>query len=390
MPVPMVMPIALRAPRAAPDPPFAQHGAVGVVVELGRQAEPVVDDLAQRQVHPAEVGGEQHDAALGVERARRADADAEDLGAAAARGGSARWRARPARPAGPPRARAGLGVGRLGASAWRVPPSSATLPTTRLVPPMSMPRTYRTAFLRSGDLTVAPPPSRPGGPACTGDGPADRPAGRARSTAGRAARRAPARDSAAAGAEPERRHRGAEDRHDRRAHRGRQVQRRRVVGDQHRAPARSGPPRPAGSAPRRRSGPARRRGDDFLGQRASSRPPITTTGRSSARGELRVVRPPLGAPDRPGASATNPGGIPRSASQRAAASSSAVSPSETGGAAPVRAPPGRAAARPRGPRTRASRAGISNRGRDCPRSRSLAARGPAAPARPSASERCGR
>ena len=33
----------------------------------------------ERQVHPAEVGSQQHHAALGVERARRAHADAEDL-----------------------------------------------------------------------------------------------------------------------------------------------------------------------------------------------------------------------------------------------------------------------------------------------------------------------
>jgi len=62
------------------DPPLAQHRAVGVVVELGREAEPVADDLAEGEVHPAEVGGEEHDAALGVERAGRADTDTEDLG----------------------------------------------------------------------------------------------------------------------------------------------------------------------------------------------------------------------------------------------------------------------------------------------------------------------
>ena len=55
MPVPIVMPMACLAPAGRADPPFAEHGAVGVVVERDRKAEAVVDDLAQRHVYPAQI-----------------------------------------------------------------------------------------------------------------------------------------------------------------------------------------------------------------------------------------------------------------------------------------------------------------------------------------------
>src|SRR5207247_193117 len=41
-----------RAARG-PDPPLAEHRAVGVVVERGGKAEPLMDDLPEGQVHPA-------------------------------------------------------------------------------------------------------------------------------------------------------------------------------------------------------------------------------------------------------------------------------------------------------------------------------------------------
>ena len=80
IPVPMVIPMALRRAAGRAHPPLAQHGAVRVVVQRGRQLQAVVDDLAQRQIHPAEIRGQQHDPALGVERSRRAHAHPDDLG----------------------------------------------------------------------------------------------------------------------------------------------------------------------------------------------------------------------------------------------------------------------------------------------------------------------
>ena len=62
-----------------PDPRLAQHGAIGVVVERRHQAEALGELGAQRHVHPAEIGGEEHHAGVPIERARGADADAEDL-----------------------------------------------------------------------------------------------------------------------------------------------------------------------------------------------------------------------------------------------------------------------------------------------------------------------
>ena len=106
-----------RAPRRA-HPPLAEDRAVGVVVELGGKPEPVANDLPQRQVDPAEVGREQHDAALGVERARRADADAEDLRAGQLPAGLARCtRSASATSRSTTSLGARLGVGRLGREA---------------------------------------------------------------------------------------------------------------------------------------------------------------------------------------------------------------------------------------------------------------------------------
>ena len=57
------------AARRAP-PPLAQDGAVGVVVERGREAEPVRQPRPERHVDPAEVRGQQHDAASGCRAGR--------------------------------------------------------------------------------------------------------------------------------------------------------------------------------------------------------------------------------------------------------------------------------------------------------------------------------
>ena len=147
-----------------------------------------------------------------------------------------------------------------------------------------------------------PPPrrSRPTAPACSGDDPADRPAARARSRAGRRATGARPRRRAGRAARSRTRARSARRGHDRRADRRGEVQRRGIVGDQHRGPLdqrrrgaerRAPPPRygpdPGAAAhdPRR---PAPRR-------RVRPRP---RPARSSARGELGVAGPALGAPDR--------------------------------------------------------------------------------------------
>jgi len=66
-------------PARGAAPPFAENRAVRVVVERGRETEPLADSIAQRHVGPAEIGCQQHDARLGIERSRRADAHAFDF-----------------------------------------------------------------------------------------------------------------------------------------------------------------------------------------------------------------------------------------------------------------------------------------------------------------------
>ena len=68
-----------RSPGRA-HPPLAQNGAIGIVVECGRKSQSLVDDLAERQIDPSQIRGEQHDAPLGVERTWRSDANADDVG----------------------------------------------------------------------------------------------------------------------------------------------------------------------------------------------------------------------------------------------------------------------------------------------------------------------
>src|SRR6185436_14900110 len=58
-------------------PPLAERCAVGVVVERRGKVEPRRDAIAQREILPAEVRSNQHDAA--IERTRSADADADEI-----------------------------------------------------------------------------------------------------------------------------------------------------------------------------------------------------------------------------------------------------------------------------------------------------------------------
>jgi hypothetical protein len=104
--------VARAAGRA--HPPFPEHRAVGVVVQLGREAEAVSNDLPEREVHPAEVGGQQHDAAPGVERARRTHPHAEDLRARQLSPGPSQGLLRERDEPVQHVAGAGLGLGRLG------------------------------------------------------------------------------------------------------------------------------------------------------------------------------------------------------------------------------------------------------------------------------------
>src|SRR5437773_5206779 len=179
-------------------------------------------------------------------------------------------------------------------------PSSATVPTTMLVPPMSIPTMWRTGLL-DGEQDVL-----------------DRERLHAQVMTQRAARRSVRRAGTARPAvaldhpvtrsarpEPERRDGGAEDRHRRRADRLREVQRRAVVGHQH------------GGAP----DDLRRLAQGEPAARVTRPPPPSTAlhrlqhlvrepdilrsahhhdrhARGQSLGELSVVRPALAAPDR--------------------------------------------------------------------------------------------
>src|SRR5882672_11446950 len=91
-------------------PPFTENRAVGVVVERGGQIQCGRHPIAQRVVRPPQVGGEQHDAGLRIERAGRPDAHAGDLLAA----GRGHGRARQLHDPREHRVRALFGDGRLG------------------------------------------------------------------------------------------------------------------------------------------------------------------------------------------------------------------------------------------------------------------------------------
>jgi len=64
---------------ARTSPPFAEHRAVGVVVQRGRQSQGVAQALPQGHVDPAEIRRQQDNALVNVERPRSADPDADDL-----------------------------------------------------------------------------------------------------------------------------------------------------------------------------------------------------------------------------------------------------------------------------------------------------------------------
>src|SRR5213592_2795703 len=68
----------VRAARGA-APPLAEDGAVRVIIERCGETEALADAVTQRHVRPAEVGREQHRAALRVEGPRRADAYSLDF-----------------------------------------------------------------------------------------------------------------------------------------------------------------------------------------------------------------------------------------------------------------------------------------------------------------------
>ena len=267
-------PDRVPAPLRGADPPLAQHGAVGVVVERRREPQAVVDDLAQRQVDPAEVRREQHDAALGVERARRADADADDLRARAPPAWSRRSPAGPWRPAGrarrprPPRRGSARSLARAARSRprrrcrrrgwcrrYQCPGRIARRSSTSLVAAtaattgLDRQLPHAAVMQQRTDLR----PVRRAGPA-----------GQRRVLQRRVAR--------TPRAEAERRHRGAEDRHDRRADRGAEVQRRRIVGDQQRGPR-----------------DQRRRGSEIRARRPRCAPGPARARRSPPRAP--VVRP---------------------------------------------------------------------------------------------------
>jgi len=68
----------VRAARGA-APPLAEDGAIGVVIERCGKAQPLAHSIAERHVRPAEVGREQHHAALRVQGPRRADPHSLDF-----------------------------------------------------------------------------------------------------------------------------------------------------------------------------------------------------------------------------------------------------------------------------------------------------------------------
>ena len=232
-------------------------------------------------------------------------------------------------------------------------------------------------------------PSRPTAPACSDDGPGTdlRAVGRA----GAAGERWVLDDHVARAPrpEPERRHRRPEDGHDRGADRRRQVERRRIVGDQHGRARDERRRRPEPERPRGTVCPAGRRGRHRRGQRRVITAPDDHDGtierappapRSQATAWCpRSTPAPWRRSRRP---------TPRSRSHAsAAARSSAVSASRT---AASRATAGRQrrrapAAVPLRARQRAApRAGYTRPPPGCPRSRSARPRRRAGRARPSA------
>src|SRR5687767_7754959 len=69
-------------------PPFAERCAVGVVVECRRKIHTTRYLIPQRKVPPSEIRRHDHDAAGTIERSRRSNADAEEIGALRSRLGA--------------------------------------------------------------------------------------------------------------------------------------------------------------------------------------------------------------------------------------------------------------------------------------------------------------
>ena len=115
---------------------------------------------------PSRGWGEQHDAALGVERPG-APTPTPRISAS----GCSRRVTAMARSASPTRRRARRRrrppMGRLAGGRDESEPSSATLPNTRLVPPISTPSTYRRRSSVLEMAATARPPARPTAPACS-------------------------------------------------------------------------------------------------------------------------------------------------------------------------------------------------------------------------------
>ena len=146
MPVPIVSPTTLRAAARRALPPLAERRAVRVVVERRRQPEPVLDPIAQREILPAEVRRDEHDALLAIQRTRRAHADADEVAPRAPvcshgvedHSFHERRPCAPATPSSPT-----YDVGRDAAHRVNVAmPSAVMAPATMFVPPRSTPTMY--------------------------------------------------------------------------------------------------------------------------------------------------------------------------------------------------------------------------------------------------------
>ena len=152
MPVPIVIPTTLRPPRAAPchhSPSVAQFASLSSVA--GRFTRSAISSRSGKSFHPR-FGVTMHDALLAVERARRADADAEEVARAPRR--SRRdvqdhvldQRRDPLRHRRQRRRRLRVGIVRIAISRL---PSTGIAPATMFVPPRSTPMMYCSRVMRA-------------------------------------------------------------------------------------------------------------------------------------------------------------------------------------------------------------------------------------------------
>src|SRR4051812_1550054 len=299
MPVPMVMPIALRVPRAAPihhSPRTAQLASLSraagsprrswMIWRSGRLTQPRlgVSNTMPRLVSSgpgAPTPTPMMSAPLTSCRVRSMVRWARVM----SRSSTSLWPA-------------SAWVGSL-SSAWSAEPSSATLPTTRLVPPISIPRTNRTRLLRTHDMgyrlqhrihrqiTHAPMVTQ-------------WTAGRTMTRAGPAAQPGVTQRHVACASRPksELGHRRAEQRDNGRAHRGGEVQRSGIVGHQHRRPLNQRSRLAEAQRTRRIHYPLRCRRRDGLGQGHIIGPAHYHHIPVESGRKLRIIGPALGPPDR--------------------------------------------------------------------------------------------